>query len=178
MFCWKLSSAKMKRLPYMALRLVFTYFDSSYALIERVNIPTLHISRKRLITIATFMILHKMPPVYLMDLLSYKKSMYSFRYDNIVDVPRVFTTKYGKSSFCYEAMVCGTASRMICAKSKILRISGGWSALRSNVQKLICFIFAFAMFFFSLLYTCSALLNFYFDFIFSLFCFCKILSFA
>ena len=158
-FCWKPSSAKMKRLPYRATRLVFTYFDCSYeALIERVNIPTLHISRKRLIVIATFKILHKMPPVYLMDLLSYKKSMYSFRYDNIVDVPRVFTTKYGKSSFCYEAMVCGTASRMICAKSKILRSSGGWSALPSNVQKLISFIFAFAYVFlqFALYLLCFA----------------------
>ena len=66
-FCWKPSSAKMKRLPYRATRLVFTYFDCSYeALIERVNIPTPHISRKRLIVIATFKILHKMPPVYLM----------------------------------------------------------------------------------------------------------------
>ena len=47
--------------------------------------------------------LDKMSPVYLQDLLSYKNSIYSFRYDNLVDVPRVRTTKYGKYYFCYEA---------------------------------------------------------------------------
>ena len=57
----------------------------------------------RLIAVETFKILHKMSPVYLQDLSSYKNSIYSFRYDNLVDVPRVRTTKYGKSSFCYEA---------------------------------------------------------------------------
>ena len=64
--------------------------------------PTFHISRIRLIAVETFKILHKKSPVYLQDLLSYKKTIYSFRYDNLVDVPRVRTTKYGKSSFCYE----------------------------------------------------------------------------
>ena len=92
--------------------------------------PTLHISRIRLIAVETFKILHKMSPVYLQDLLSYKNSIYSFRYDNLVDVPRVRTTKYGKSSFCYEA--AGVA------KSKIFRSSRGWSthgaAHRANVQ--------------------------------------------
>ena len=45
-----------------------------------------------------------MTPVYLQDpFLSYKNSMYSFRYDNLVDLPRVRTTKHGKSSFFYEA---------------------------------------------------------------------------
>ena len=42
-----------------------------------------------------------------------------------------------------------------------------------NVQKLICFYFAFAyiIFYPSLLFTCFALLNFYFAFISSLLCF-------
>ena len=94
----------MEKLQYRALRLVFNDFDSSYeTLLERVNMPTLHISRIRLIAVETFKILHKMSPVYLQDLLSYKHSINSFRYDNLVDVPRVRTTKYGKSSFCYEA---------------------------------------------------------------------------
>ena len=96
-FCPETSSAKMEKFQYRALRLVFNDFDSSYeTLLERVNMPTLHISRIRLIAIETFKILRKMSTVYLQDLLSYKNSMYSFR------VPRVRTTKYGKS-FCYEA---------------------------------------------------------------------------
>ena len=47
-FCSKTSSAKMEKLQYRALRLVFNDFDSSYeTLLERVNMPTLHISRIR-----------------------------------------------------------------------------------------------------------------------------------
>ena len=63
----------------------------------------LHYMLVRLIATESFKILHKMTPVYLQDLLSYKNSAYSFRYDNLVDVPRVRTTKYGKSTFRYEA---------------------------------------------------------------------------
>ena len=159
----------MEKLQYRALRLVFNDFDSSYeTLLERVNMPTLHISRIRLIAIETFKILHKISPVYLQDLLSFKNSMYSFRYDNLAEVPRVRTTKYGKSSCVTRQLVCGTASRMISALWKILRSSGGLSAhgaaLRTNVnvQKLISFIFAFAYISFlpSLLSNSFALLNF------------------
>ena len=64
---------------------------------------TLHVSRIRLIAIESFKILHKMTTVYLQDVISYKNSAYSFRYDNLVDVPRVRTTKSGKSTFRYEA---------------------------------------------------------------------------
>ena len=72
-FCSKTSSAKMEKLQNRALRLVFNDFDSPYeTLLERVNMPTLHISRIRLIAVETFKILHKMSPVYLQDLLSYK----------------------------------------------------------------------------------------------------------
>ena len=74
--------------------------------------------------------------------------------------------------------MCGTASRMIFAKSKILRSSRGWSthgaAHRANVQcaKVNQFYFAFAYisccFFlsqFAFYLLCFALLNFYFAFI-------------
>ena len=94
----------MEKLQYRALRLVFNDFESSYeTLLKRVNMPSLHVSRIRLIATESFKILHKMTPLYLQDLLSYKNSAYTFRYDNLVDVPRVRTTKYGKSTFRYEA---------------------------------------------------------------------------
>ena len=103
-FCSKCSTDKLEKLQYRALRLVFNDFSSSYeALLEKANMPTLHIGRIRLIAIETFKILHKLSPVYLHDLVSYKESSYSFRYDNLVDLPRVRTTRYGKSTFCYEA---------------------------------------------------------------------------
>ena len=79
--------------------------------------------------------------------------------------------------------MCRTASRMIFAKSKILRSSRGWSthgaAHRANVQcaKVNQFYFAFAyvsFFFisqFAFYLPCFALLNFYFAFISILLCF-------
>ena len=91
----------MEKVQYRALRLVFNDFDSSYkTLLEKVSMSTLHVSRIRSMAIETFKIVYKMSPVYLHDLLSYKNSTYSFRYDNLVDVPRVRTTK---STFNYEA---------------------------------------------------------------------------
>ena len=103
-FCSKSSTDKLEKLQYRALRLVFNDFSSSYeALLKKANMPTLYIGRIRLIAIETFKILHKLSPVYLHDLVSYKESSYSFRYDNLVDLPRVRTTRYGKSTFCYEA---------------------------------------------------------------------------
>ena len=67
----------MEKLQYRALHLVFNDFDSSYeTVLERVNMPKLHISRIRLIAVETFKILHKMSHVYLQDLLSYKNSIY------------------------------------------------------------------------------------------------------
>ena len=75
--------------------------------------------------------------------------------------------------------MCGTASRMFFAKSKILRSSRGWSthgaAHRANVQcaKVNQFYFAFAYisFFSSLLFTCFALLCLTFILLLILFCF-------
>jgi hypothetical protein len=37
------------------------------------------------------------------DLVVLKNSKYSFRYSNIVEIPRVKTTIYGKNSFKYTA---------------------------------------------------------------------------
>ena len=77
--------------------------------------------------------------------------------------------------------MCGTASQMIFAKSKILRSSRGWSthgaAHRANVQcaKVNLFLFCFCLYNFlpqfAFYLLCFALLNFYFAFISSLLCF-------
>ena len=183
-FCSKTSSAKMEKLQYRALRLVFNDFDSSYeTLLERVNMPTLHISRIRLIAVETFKILHKMSPVYLQDLLSYKNSIFSFRYDNLVDVPRVCTTKYGKSSFCYQAAGVWNSLpndlRKVEDLKEFKRLVNTWSG--SSCKCLKCakvnqfyFAFAYLSFFlsqFAFYLLCFALLNFYFAFISSLLCF-------
>ena len=52
-----------------------------------------------------FNILHKLSLRCLNDLVDLKNSKYSFRYSNIVEIPRVKTTTYGKNSFRYTAAV-------------------------------------------------------------------------
>ena len=47
----------------------------------------------------------KLSPPCLNDLVVLKNSKYSFRYSNIVEIPRVKTTTYGKNSFKYTAAV-------------------------------------------------------------------------
>ena len=51
----------------------------------------------------TFKIINQHTPVCLQNLVNVKRSKYSFRYNNIVDIPQVKTTTYGKKSFRYAA---------------------------------------------------------------------------
>ena len=72
-------------------------------------------------------------------------------------MPRVCTTKYGESSFCYEAVgVCNSLPNDL-GKVEEFKEFRRLAALRANVQ---CALFHFRLgkFYFSLLYTCSALL--------------------
>ena len=48
-------------------------------------------------------IVNKLAPVCLHDLVNVKDSKYAFRYSNILDVPQVRTTRYGKKSFTFAA---------------------------------------------------------------------------
>ena len=50
-------------------------------------------------TLECFKILYKLSPPCLNDLVVLKNSKHSFRYSNIVEIPRVKTTTYGKNSF-------------------------------------------------------------------------------
>ena len=99
--------------------------------------PTLHISRIILLGIETLKILHKITPMYLQDLVSHKTCAYSFRYDNLIDLPRARTTKYGNPLFATRLLRYGTAFRMNCAKSRTSVSLGDWSThgvvLRANV---------------------------------------------
>ena len=65
--------------------------------------PTLHLSRIRTIAIETFKCLYQLSPLYLHDLVHFKSSSRSFRYSNMLEVPTVRTTTYGKQSFRFEA---------------------------------------------------------------------------
>ena len=57
-------------------------------------------------TIETFRILNNMSPTVLSDLARVTEcSSYNFRHQNILQVPQVRTTKYGKKSFRFAAVV-------------------------------------------------------------------------
>ena len=95
-------------------------FNSSYEkLLNKANIPSLHIRRLRTMAIETFKILNNMSPPVLSDLVKLRDctshTVY-FRYNNNLQVPQERTSKYGKNSFKYAAAVLWTVSQMILGK--------------------------------------------------------------
>lgn len=86
---------KLGKLQYRALVLVYNDFGSSYEeLLQRSNLLTLHIHRIRAIENEVFKMLNKMSPAYIQDLVQLKITKYSFRYENLVNVSRVYISGY------------------------------------------------------------------------------------
>ena len=106
-FCSEKIPKKLEKIQERALRFVYDDFNSGYEeLLIKANIPSLHIRRLRTMAIETFKILNKMSPPVLSDLVILPDcNSYNFRYNNILQVPQVHTTKYGKNSFKYAAAV-------------------------------------------------------------------------
>ena len=85
-----------------ALRFVYDDFESTFE--DEDNIPSLHIKRLRRMSVETFRILNDMSPSVLSDLVRIRDcTSYKFRYQNILQVPQVRTTKYVKKSFRFAA---------------------------------------------------------------------------
>ena len=106
-FCSENNSRKLEKIQERALRFVFSDFVSTYdELLLKANIPSLHIRRLKTMSIETFKVLNEMAPPVLSNLVRLRdNSRYNFRYNNILQVPQVRTTKYGKNSFRYAAAV-------------------------------------------------------------------------
>jgi len=103
-FCSKTNSDKLEKLQHRALRITFNDFSSSYeTLLDRANMPTLHLSRLRTMAIEAYKIIFKLSPPYLHNLMKIKHSSYSFRYSNTAEVPHIRTESYGRKSFSFEA---------------------------------------------------------------------------
>ena len=86
------------------LRFVYDDYTSSYInLLQKALVPSLQIRRIRTMALETYKIVNKLAPVCLHDLVNVKNSKYAFRYSNILDVPQVRTTRYGKKSFMFAA---------------------------------------------------------------------------
>jgi hypothetical protein len=61
----------------------------------------------KFVALETFKIMNKLLPSCLHNLVHLQNSKYYFRYNNILDIPQVRTSRYGKTTF-----------KLICAESK------------------------------------------------------------
>ena len=84
---------------------IYPVTTKNYFRIRRVKIirQWQKIRRIRTMALETFKIVNKIAPVCLQNVVSVKNSKYSLRYVNVLDVPRVKSTHYGKKSFKFAA---------------------------------------------------------------------------
>ena len=105
-FCSKGNTEKIEKIQHRALRFVYDDYSSSYQeLLTKAKLPSLHVNRMRNMAAETFKILNGIAPPVLNDLLTKRENSYNFRYSNILKIPQVKTTKFGKNSFSYAAPV-------------------------------------------------------------------------
>ena len=105
-FCSMANTKKIEKIQERALRYVYYDYNSSYEdLLIKAKMPSLHIRRVRAMALETFKILHDQAPPVLSDLICKQNHTYNFRYSNLLQIPHVKTTRYGKQSFRYAAPV-------------------------------------------------------------------------
>ena len=105
-FCTESNTKKMEKLQERGLRFVYNDFFTSYEdLLTKAKLSTLHIRRMRTMAIETFKILNNLAPPVLTNILQKRENRYNFRYSNILQIPSVRTSKFGKNSFRYAAPV-------------------------------------------------------------------------
>ena len=111
-FCGEGNTKKLEKIQERALRFIYNDSDSSYEnLLEKSQLPSLRLRRLRSMAIEVFKIINKQTPVYLHDLVTIKKSSYSFRYNNTVNIPRVNTTRYGLHSLRWCSKIVERTSK-------------------------------------------------------------------
>ena len=130
--------------------------------------PSLQIRRQRTMALETFKIINQLTPVCLQNLVNVKKSKYSFRYNNIVDIPQVKTTIYGKKSFRYAAAAMWNSLpdhfRTKSSFSQFKSLIQSWNGTECRCSAQIsqnCFIFNFNVCLHA--FICLFLLCFQFD---------------
>ena len=97
-FCTDKNTNKIEKVQERALRFVENDYNSTYLeLVDKAKVPTLQVRRIRTMALETFKIINNLSPMCLKSLVKIKTSKYSFRYSNILDLPRVRTSTYGSS---------------------------------------------------------------------------------
>ena len=103
-FCSEGNTKKMETVQERALRFAYEDFSSSYEdLLQKTGLPSLHIRRMRTMATEVIKILNEMCPPVLANLVEKRSSSYNFRYSNILQVPTVHTSIFGKRSFRFAA---------------------------------------------------------------------------
>jgi hypothetical protein len=73
-----------------ALRFIYEDYNSSYEeLLQTAKVSSFQIRRMRTMALETYKIINKLAPVCLHDLVHMKNSKYSFRYNNILEIPQI-----------------------------------------------------------------------------------------
>ena len=136
-FCSKTSTNKMEKIQERALRFIYDDQDSSYEeLLHKANLPSLEIRRLRTMAIECFKIIHDLSPPCLSNLVSRRESTYSFRYTNILDIPRVRTVTYGKKSFkCAAPLLWNDLPEHFRAQTNFLQFKSLISSWNGKVCK-------------------------------------------
>lgn len=103
-FCGEGNTKKLEKIQERALRFIYNDFSSTYEqLLVKSKLPSLRIRRLRSLAIEVYKIINKQTPVYLHELITKKENSYCFRYKNMMNIPRVNTTRYGLHSMRYAA---------------------------------------------------------------------------
>jgi hypothetical protein len=101
-FCGEVNTKKVEKIQERALRCIYEDYSASYDdLLSKSKLLSLKVRRMRSLAIEVFKVINKECPVYLQDLIHIKNNSYSFRYQNIAELPQVRTTSYGLQSFRY-----------------------------------------------------------------------------
>jgi hypothetical protein len=103
-FCTEKNSKKIEKVQERALRFVYEDYNSSCDnLLKKAKVPSLQIRRMRTMALGTFKIMNKLSPSCLHNLVDLWNSKYYFRYNNILDIRQVRTSRYGKTTFKFAA---------------------------------------------------------------------------
>jgi hypothetical protein len=96
-FCSETNTKKIEKIQERVLRFVYQDYEESYEnLLIKAKMPTQHIRRIRTMALEAFKISSGLAPPVLSNLV---------RYTNLLQIPQVKSSRYGKSSFRYAAPV-------------------------------------------------------------------------
>jgi hypothetical protein len=109
-FCTNKNSKKLEKVQERTLRFVYEDYNSSYEeLLQKAKMTSLQIRRMRTMALEIYKIINKLAPLCLHDLVHMKNSKYSFRYNNILEIPQIKSTRTVKNLSDLLHLHCGTA---------------------------------------------------------------------